>query len=138
MNSKLRYKIAKQLALKCSFASATNSTLKVHKMKVLKYLEIFLRFLGAFSSRDNEATNEFHKSPNSFAVMFFCLSLFLCSYTYIHHHINSLEEIIYAFIPFTGGLAVGIAFLTFGLEMKTTKKVHNELQRIVNDGKEQR
>lgn len=101
-------------------------------MKVLETSESLLKFCGLFSDR----SNQFFKTINSF--IFFSglvVSLTGTSFAYVIKNISNLDESLKAFIPFFGGTAVVAAYTSVGANMKRIKHLHNELQKIVDDGK---
>lgn len=105
-------------------------------MKVLKYSEIYLTFLGICSNRLNENTNEFLKTFNSyFFLVGFIGPLYGCSAAYIYENFSDLTTVTNALIVLSAGVASVGSFVSVGLNMKNVKLLHNKLQKIVDDSK---
>lgn len=104
-------------------------------MKVLKYSENYLVFLGICSHQLNKPTNEFLKTVNTFVFLIGLLGLLSgCSAAYIYQNFSDLVTSINALFILSSGIACAGSYISIGINMKTVKRLHNELQRIVNEG----
>lgn len=104
-------------------------------MKVLEFNENYLRLLGTFSNRSDESKNEFFTTLMSYITFFGCLTLGSSAGMFAVQHFDDLNKSINSFIPCSGGLSAAIVFVSIGANMKTMKRLHNELQVIVDKGR---
>lgn len=105
-------------------------------MKVLKFSEYYLTFLGICSHKLDVPTNEFLKSINAYI---FLIGFFgpLCGFSaaYIYQNLSDLETSTNALLVLSAGMAASGAYISIGVNMKTVKRMHNELQKIVDNGR---
>lgn len=105
-------------------------------MKVLESNENYLKFVGIFSTRENETKNDFMRSINGWVTLIGIITLFLMSGAYVYQNVfSNLSASIYAFVPCSSGFNTSITFISVGLNIKVIKRLHNRLQTIVDKGK---
>lgn len=106
-------------------------------MKVLKFSENYLTFLGICSNQLNQPTNEFLKTANSYVILIGFLMLNTFSAAYIYQNYSDMETSINALFALSAGIANAGSYISIGINMKTLKRLHNELQKIVDNGNNQ-
>lgn len=106
------------------------------KFKVLKYNQILMSWQGIHSHRLTEPTNDFHKSIGSYYVTFILFAFIITSFVTIYNNWPNVDMILKpCSVAFGGVQCVGM-FICIGIQMKTIKALHLELQSIVDAGKE--
>lgn len=103
-------------------------------MKVLQISETLLTFLGICSHQLHKPTNEFLKTINAYV----CLVGFfgpLCGFSaaFIYKNLSDLKTSANALIVLSAGIATAASYITIGVNMKTVKQLHNELQNVVDN-----
>lgn len=104
------------------------------KFKVLKYNQTLMSWQGIHSMDLTEPTNEFHRSPGSYYVVFTLFAFVITSAVRIHGYWPEIELILKpCSVAFGGVQCVGM-FICIGFQMKRIKALHLELQRIIDQG----
>lgn len=104
-------------------------------MKVLKFSQKYMAFLGISSLQLHEPTNEFLYSPGAYIILFGLLQLVAAAFVYIINHITDLDTTTNSYIVISACAATAASFASMGASMKTTKSFHIELQKMINKGK---
>lgn len=107
------------------------------KMKVLKFNEFLLNFIGVCSPKLKQPTNEFLKTINSYLVLIGLIAAVPACATYCFNGvINDLDlsQYILALIPMVYYLSELGSVVGIGVNMKKVKRLHNELQDIIDSG----
>lgn len=94
------------------------------RIEVLKYNQIFMSWIGIYSYRLTEPTNEFIKSKIAF--------LFVTTVSYTD--VAEFQVVLVAVAVIIGAAQTGGAYTNVGLKMKQVKVLHLKLQEIVDEG----
>lgn len=105
---------------------------KTSKFKVLKYNEMFMNCLGVRPYRFDQDSNEFFESIRAIAVLVVSLCSTISCVTFVQQNWPHLDVVSQACVVSIAMLQSGGMFSSFGLNMKTMKAVHRELQGIVD------
>lgn len=105
------------------------------KFKVLKNNQSYMSYLGIYSSRLTEPTNEFFKSIGCYFNVIAMLTAFIgCTVFVSKYHSSDVKDALGSFkLCFSASQCLG-AFLGIGLNMIKVKALHLELQQIVDEG----
>lgn len=106
-------------------------------MKVLKVNERLWILLGTLSSKLKEPTNEFLKTPNSYLTLTSLCTIVAASATYFLKHFfkdSNGSDAILSFIQIVIIMSEIGSIVSIGINMKKVKRLHNELQSIVDKG----
>ena len=105
------------------------------KFKVLEYNRKYMTFIGIYSNRLTEPTNEFFKSFFTYYILAAVTSCLLTSGTFfLRYHAYEVKPALGAFKIVFSGIQCGGMFLGIGLKMIIVKALHLELQRLVDEG----
>lgn len=105
------------------------------KFRVLQSNQAYMAKIGIYSYRLTEPTNEFFSSIATYFMLFFMFTFNECaSAMWILRHSDQLIPILDTCkVIIISSQAVGM-FISIGLKMTKVKKLHLQLQRIVDDG----
>lgn len=103
------------------------------KFKVLERNAIFMNLLGIRAYRFDRDSNDFFQSFGPYYILFVALCAAVSSTLFIQKNWPHLDIVSPAITCFIGVLHTGSMFVSFGLNMKTVKKVHRQLQGIVDE-----
>lgn len=105
------------------------------EFKVLKYSQVYMTFLGLYSNRLTEPTNEFFPSVGSCYMLPLIFVAFTSSATFVvKHYSTDIMAAVGALKLFFSAFQCGGMFLGFGLKMVNVKALHLELQQVVDEG----
>lgn len=104
-------------------------------MKVLESCEKLLIFCGLFPYKLDKSTDGLFKSINTLVL----LTGLICSLispvaTYMYQHRDDFSVSVNGVIPVIGGIAIFMAVLSIGNDGKRVRRLHDELQKIVDNG----
>lgn len=106
------------------------------KVEVLKYNQIYLSSLGAYSKNLEKASLlEFFKSKFLYyavVVLFFSL---ISSSLFFYENLHEVKEALEAFKILAGGFQCATCSLVFGFQVKNTAALHLKFQKLVNECK---
>ena len=105
------------------------------KFKVLKNNQSYMSYLGIYSNRLTEPTNEFFKSFGCYLNVTAMVTAFIGCIVFVSkYHSSDVNGALGSFkLCFSASQCLG-AFLGIGLNMIKVKALHLELQRIVDEG----
>lgn len=105
-------------------------------MKVLEYNEIYLIWIGLLSKNLKEPTNDFLKSICAYIWLFGFTGLMLfCAGGYMYIYRDNITATLRAFLVLCAGLQGFGSYLSLGAKMKKIKRLHLDLQEIVDNCK---
>lgn len=104
-------------------------------MKVLKFSEVHLAWIGLGSNRLNGSASEFFMSFKTCFFLFgFMGSLFGFSAVYVYRNADDVANAMNPSLVMSAGIACTGSYVCFGLKLKAMKNLHAHLQAIVNEG----
>lgn len=104
-------------------------------MKVLKFSETHLAWIGIGSDRSNGAAFEFFTSFKTIFFLFgFMGSLFGFSAAYVYKNASDVANVMNPSLVMSAGIACTGSYVCFGLKLNAMKKLHVQLQSIVDKG----
>lgn len=102
-------------------------------MKVLEYNQMYLTWLGLLSHKLEDPTNDFLKSINTYIMLIgFAGPMLGCTGTYVYVHRDNLLIALRAVLVFCAGAQCAGSHVYLGVNMKTIKKLHLDLQKMVD------
>lgn len=108
--------------------------LKMKKFSVLERSQNFMTRLAISSHRLAEPTNEFFTRFMAYHITFLLYAFSVTHWAVVYKYWPDLSLVLHPFAMSLAGLQCGGVYLSIGLQMKNIKKLHNELQAIVDKG----
>lgn len=104
--------------------------------QVLENNQAYMAWLGIYSYKLTEPTNEFFKSIVAWFFMFNSfVMIIISSILFIIKYISDIQGCLGAFKIAISGIQCGGMHLSLGLKMKKVKILHLKLQEIINESK---
>lgn len=104
------------------------------KFQVLENNQAYMAWLGIYSYKLTEPTNEFFKSIVALFFMFNSfVMIIISSILFIMKYISDIQGCLGAFKIAISGIQCGGMHLSVGLKMKKVKALHLKLQEIVDE-----
>lgn len=104
-------------------------------MKVLKFSNMHLSWIGIGSDRLSGSAIEFFASFKTFFFLFgFMGSLFGFSAVYVYKNASDVANAMNPSLVMSAGVACTGSYVCFGLKLKAMKSLHAHLQAVVDQG----
>ena len=106
----------------------------MEKLKVMKYNQISMSWFGIHSMHPTEPTNGFFKSIGAYYILFCGISFTIgSSAVFVYKYSSDFELVSEPCLIVIAGLQDVGMFISMGLNVKTIKLLHIELQNTVNE-----
>lgn len=108
--------------------------LNMNKFRVLERSQNFMTRLAISSHRLSDTTNEFFTRFMAYYITFLLYAFSVTHWAVVYKYWPDLSLVLHPFAMSLAGLQCGGVYVSIGFQMKNIKKLHIELQTIIDEG----